>query len=110
MNSLTSDGMSVKFDDNYAIISKGVSPYQFHPIKAVKLDGLYKLSQELFELNAQIPHVSCLAREPLSEEILRCHLADNTKSDVISIAHYMFGHQSAECTRYLCKCNSFTNV
>ena len=56
VNSLTSDGMTVKFDDDYAIISKGVSPFVFDPIKAVKLDGLYKLSQVLIYHMYRVQH------------------------------------------------------
>ena len=110
VNSLTNDGIVVSFKDNYALILPGSSSYQFHSLKAVKSDGLYRIPQEVFELHMHIPHVHCLAHEPIGHEIIRCHLADSTRTDPISMAHYMFGHPSAERTRYICKCHNFTNV
>ena len=110
VNALTNDGIIVSFQNDHAIILPGTSMYSFDSFKAIKSDGLYRIPQEIFELHMHIPHVHCLAHEPISKEILRCHLADNTRSDPISMAHYMFGHPSAERTRYICKCHNLTNV
>ena len=106
MNALTNDGIFVRFQNDHAIILPGTSKYSFDSFKAIKSDGLYRIPQEIFELHMHIPHVHCLAHEPISQEVLRCHLADNTRSDPISMAHYMFGHPSAERTRYICKCHN----
>jgi len=38
------------------------------------------------------------------------HLVDSTRTEPISMAHYMFGQPSAQRTRYICKCHSLTNV
>ena len=40
----------------------------------------------------------------LEYTIETCVLADDIRTDPISNVHYMFGHPSAERTRYICKC------
>jgi len=110
VNTLTNDEVVVSFQNDHTVILPGTSMYSFDSFKAIKSDGLYRIPQEIFELRMHIPHVHCLAPEPISQEVLRFHLADNIRTDPISMAHSMFGHPSAERTRYICNCHKLTNV
>jgi len=93
VNALTNDGIIVIFQNDHAIILPGTFMNSFDFFKAIKSDGHYMIPHEIFELHMHIPHVHCLAHEPISQEILHCHLADSILTYPISMAHYMFGHQ-----------------
>ena len=103
--------MRVVIKDNYAIISKGDSDLEFDTLRARKINKLYTISQLQFELCKRLPHVDCLAHLPFGEdERLNCLLADDIRTDPISNIHYMFGHPSAERTRYICRCYQLKDI
>ena len=105
VSSLTKEGMKVLFQDDHAVISKGESSLNFNTLKAKKINNLYKISQLQFELCTRIPPVDCLAHMPLGDDTVKtCALADDIRTDPISNVYYMFGHPSAERTRYIWKC------
>jgi hypothetical protein len=111
VTSLTREGMRVVFKDDYAIISKGDSDLEFDTLRAKKINKLYTISQLQFELCTRLPHVDCLAHPPFGEdEKIDCFLADDIRTDPISNIHYMFGHPSAERTRYICKCYQLKDI
>ena len=108
--SLTKVGTKVFFQDDFAIIVSSNSGILFEPIRAKKVNNLYKISQLQFELCTKIPYVYCLAHQPIGSEQFECNMADDLRTDSISTFHYMFGHPSAERTRYLCKCYNLLNI
>ena len=110
VSSLTKDGIKVLFQDDFAIIVPSNSGISFEPIRAKKINNLYKISQLQFELCTKIPHVYCLAHQPIGTELSECNMAEDLRTDSISTFHYMFGHPSAERTRYLCKCYNLLNI
>ena len=99
------EGMRVLFQDDHASISKGESSLDFTTLRAKKINKLYTNFQLQFELCTRISYVDCLAHMPLGDDTLEtCVLADDIRTDSILNVYYMFGHPSAELTRYICIC------
>ena len=68
VSSLTSEGITVLFQDDYVIISKGDSRLNFDSLRARKKNNIYKITQLQFELCTKISRVYCLAHDILFEK------------------------------------------
>lgn len=56
----TEAASSILFEYDCEVIQPASSKDHFEPIVAKVVDGAYRISQNEFELNARIPHYSCL--------------------------------------------------
>ena len=124
VRSLTSQGIIVLFEKDHAKLYPGTSGHSFQPIIAKVVNGLYRVSQDEFELKANIPHQSCLVHrvqewdlsDPCHDHLqnqqnmLQCYLVEDIRTDPISTWHYAFGHPSAERTRHICRCYNLPGV
>jgi len=98
VRSLTSQGIIVLFEKDHATLYPGTSGYSFQPILAKVVNGLYRVSQAVFELKANIPHQSCLVHkvqewdlsDPCHDHLqnqqnmLQCYLVEDLRTDPIS--------------------------
>jgi len=124
VRSLTSQGIIVLFKRDHAKLYPRTSGYSFQPIIAKVIDGLYRVSQDEFELKANIPHQSCLVHrvqewdlsDPCHDDLrnqqnmLQCSLVEDLRIDPISTWYYAFGHPSTERTRHICRCYTLPGV